>query len=53
MFLFFYFFVRRVLFTPFAVFFKINLAFNQLFVFTAPVVNAFTFSTREFNKSIL
>jgi len=40
-------------FTPFTIFFKLNLFSNEFFVFTGPVIYALAGRAGEFYKSIL
>ena len=45
--------MHGMLFTPFTMFFKLNFAFNELFVFAGPVVNALALTAGQFYKIIL
>ncbi len=48
-----YFFVEFVHSTPFAKLLELNFVLNLFFVSCAPIVNAFAFPTRKFNKMVL
>ncbi len=47
------FFVRGYFFAPLTVFFEFNFLYYELLVFTAPVVDALTFSASKFYESFL
>lgn len=45
--------MNSLLLAPFAIFFNLDLAFNLLLIFAAPVVDALAFRACEFYEKIL